>query len=252
MRAAAASQLGNALLRHQPLPDLSPDPLGHHLLPVRPQTVRVDGHLLERLRPDRQEPALERRRRPALGDGLDEGRPPFQTAPRLAQVREHHGEAVRHGLVLLPDDRDALAPHLVGGELVLVRQQLPAGADVDGRRAGPRPGRHRAHERVIEQRVGRVQVPARRRGRPRRAGGPPRVGCELLVQRRQVVERRVGRARRRRVRDVQPGGVDGDAAGERDGPSGAVPEDGVGVAVEVEDQLEEGEREVAARTFVRC
>lgn len=67
-------------------------------------------------------------------------------------------------------------------------------------------------------------------------------GAELVGEGGQVVEGCVGRAGGRGVGDVEPGGVCGCAGGEGEGARVVVVGDLVrgGVAVEVEEELEEG------------
>ena len=119
--------------------------------------------------------------------GLSEAAADLQTPPRLPQPRKQQTKTMRHSLKLLQHHAHPLAPHLVRHILVLVRQQFPAGTDIDGRGAVPGAGQDQADERVDEQVVGGNEVFSRWARGPGLTGGPHGLARELLVEGGEVV-----------------------------------------------------------------
>ena len=153
---------------------------------------------------------------------------------------------MRHASILLKHNLHALACRPRRHAAVLVGHQLRSRADVHWRSALPAVRRQWGHQWVREQRIRSVQVLPRGVRWPDRAG---RGLAEVPTARRggEVVPRGMGLAGGRRERDVRPRAAEGDAGGEGQGARLAGPEDGAGVPLQLEERLEEDEREVAPR-----
>lgn len=166
-----------------------PDVLQHTPLDLRVRELAQTLHIQDRgLQCISIVPHAPRLDALALDNSNNEIAPQLQRQLAGRRALQHHREAMRHSLELIPLNGDAGTGELTGEILALVGQHFLAVEEESWRRPGPGSGSGRQwrHERVRQHRAVAVQVLARRVDGPQRAGREVRVQA-LLRWRGQVV-----------------------------------------------------------------